>query len=92
MQTTLRRWLRRARPIVFAAVGVSMLAGQSGSPAAIAARDRLAQRPRAVAHVAPGAIVDRSAAYGIAEPGNTLPRPSEGDLRHALGARSGPSS
>ena len=80
MQTTLRRWLRRVRPIVFAAVGVSMLAGQSGAPATTPLGNDSPRSITHVPHVAPGAIVDRSAAYGIAEPGNTLPRPSEGDL------------
>jgi hypothetical protein len=79
MQTRLRRWLNGARPIVFAAAGLAMLAGQSSPP--LAALADVAAPGATPSPLAPAAIGDRSTGYGIAEPGNTLPRTRDGDLR-----------
>ena len=62
---------------MFAAVGVAMLAGQPSPPSVALAEDEHPPRASAVA----AAIVDHPAGYGIAEPGNTLPRASDPNPR-----------
>jgi hypothetical protein len=73
MSTRVGRALRRVRPLVFALVGLSMLASQSAAIPPAAGGPRLAATRTAIA--------DHPAGYGIAEPGNTLPRTSVPDLQ-----------
>jgi hypothetical protein len=83
LQTTLVRSLRRARPLLFAALGIALLAGQPPPPALVLA-DAVAPQS-AAAEPLPAAIADPTEGYGIAEPGNTLPRSRDTDVRQAWG-------
>jgi hypothetical protein len=73
MTTRVGRAVRRVRPLAFALVGLSMLASQPAATPSAADGPRLAPIRTAIA--------DHPAGYGIAEPGNTLPRANVPDLQ-----------
>jgi hypothetical protein len=83
IHTAVSGGLRRVPPIIFAVLGVALLAGSSAPPAVVLAQvaaQMAAPTSRAPAGAA-AVVPDESWGFGIAEPGNTLPRTSDPDLR-----------